>query len=96
MLVPIALSLWCDYIVAVVSEMFNSSNAFGGEEQSMAFTVREPIIRGQLANAYLWWISYNVHLCLSQVYLQLEKHTALQKRKQHQTVLYIPGLASNV
>jgi NAD+ kinase len=32
-----------------VSDVFNSSNVFGGEEQTMAFTVREPIIRGIFA-----------------------------------------------
>ncbi|CAI8048105.1 NAD kinase 2, mitochondrial, partial [Geodia barretti] len=32
-----------------VSEVFNYSNVFGGEEQTMAFTVREPIIRGIFA-----------------------------------------------
>ena len=41
----------CRYLcvlVCAVSEQYNKSNVFSGEEKKMAFVSREPIIRGTL------------------------------------------------
>lgn len=45
-----------------VTEVYNSSNVFSGEEQRMAFTVREPIVRGT-AQDILQSINQHVYCC---------------------------------
>lgn len=45
-----------------VTEVYNSSNVFSGEEQRMAFTVREPIVRGT-AQDTLQSINQHVYCC---------------------------------
>ena len=36
-------------VVAIVTEDYNSSNVFAGDEMTMAYVVREPIVRGIFA-----------------------------------------------
>ena len=68
-------SLYTFISIVAVSDVYNASNVFGGELKSMAYTVREPIIRGIVQHYSVCIIFY----LLLQEYLQLERHMVMLK-----------------